>query len=132
MKQIARAGIDFLGFTFTNLDMALPGSDGNMLVLKTGIVQAPGLVTTTPAGGSALSGNGYKVDAFGNASFKSCRSSGDSDVGGTLSAKNLSSPLFTPATSKAPCTKGQFAHDLNFEYVCIAPNTWRRAALSDF
>jgi hypothetical protein len=35
-----------------------------------------------------------------------------------------------PASSSAPCTTGQHAWDQNYEYRCVATNTWKRAALS--
>ncbi|MFH6781810.1 MULTISPECIES: hypothetical protein [Methylobacterium] len=44
----------------------------------------------------------------------------------------LNSPLATPASSKAPCQAGDWAHDANFVYTCVAANTWKRAALSSW
>ncbi|WP_053078460.1 hypothetical protein [Methylobacterium tarhaniae] len=44
----------------------------------------------------------------------------------------LNSPLGTPASSKAPCAPGDWAHDANFVYTCVAANTWKRAALSSW
>jgi hypothetical protein len=38
----------------------------------------------------------------------------------------------TPASSSAPCTIGAFEHDISYLYLCVAPNTWKRAALSAF
>ena len=35
-----------------------------------------------------------------------------------------------PASSHAPCTPGQHAWDASYEYRCVAPNHWKRAALS--
>jgi hypothetical protein len=40
--------------------------------------------------------------------------------------------LATPASSSAPCETGQVGADRNFVYICVAPNTWRRAALGSF
>ncbi|MCB4804308.1 hypothetical protein [Methylobacterium brachiatum] len=37
-----------------------------------------------------------------------------------------------PASSSAPCVAGERAWDESFEYRCIAPNRWKRAALSDW
>ncbi|TNC14556.1 hypothetical protein FF100_09220 [Methylobacterium terricola] len=51
---------------------------------------------------------------------------------GILTASRLNSPLATPASSKAPCQAGDWAHDANFVYTCIAANTWKRAALSSW
>ena len=36
----------------------------------------------------------------------------------------------TPASASSACTVGQQAWDTNFHYVCVATNTWKRAALS--
>jgi hypothetical protein len=35
-----------------------------------------------------------------------------------------------PASSSSPCETGEHAWDQNYEYRCVAPNSWRRAALS--
>jgi hypothetical protein len=37
---------------------------------------------------------------------------------------------YTPATSTSACTTGMEAWDVNYEYRCVATNTWKRAALS--
>ncbi len=37
-----------------------------------------------------------------------------------------------PASSTAACTSGAWATDGNFYFLCIAANTWKRAALSTF
>lgn len=37
-----------------------------------------------------------------------------------------------PGDSRAPCTPGDHAWDQAFEYRCVAPNRWKRAALSDW
>ncbi|MDP4023028.1 hypothetical protein Q8W71_10365 [Methylobacterium sp. NEAU 140] len=37
-----------------------------------------------------------------------------------------------PASATAPCTAGERAWDERFEYRCVAPNRWKRAALSDW
>jgi hypothetical protein len=39
-------------------------------------------------------------------------------------------PLLTPSSSSTPCVKGTIVPDTNFVYVCVATNTWKRAALS--
>lgn len=35
-----------------------------------------------------------------------------------------------PATSSSACTKGTWSIDTSFYYICVAANSWRRAALS--
>ncbi len=37
-----------------------------------------------------------------------------------------------PASSTANGVPNQIAYDASFLYVCVAPNTWRRVALSAF
>jgi hypothetical protein len=39
-------------------------------------------------------------------------------------------PLLTPSSSSDPCVKGTIVPDANFVYVCVAPDTWKRATLS--
>ena len=39
-------------------------------------------------------------------------------------------PLRTPSSSSTPCVEGTIVPDANFVYVCVATNTWKRAALS--
>ncbi len=51
---------------------------------------------------------------------------------GILTAARLNSPLATPASSKAPCAPGDWAHDTGFVYTCVSANTWKRAALSSW
>ncbi|WP_131197014.1 hypothetical protein [Lichenihabitans psoromatis] len=41
-------------------------------------------------------------------------------------------PFFTPASSTAPCKRGQVADDAEFHYVCVGESIWKRAALSSF
>jgi Pectate lyase superfamily protein len=38
----------------------------------------------------------------------------------------------TPASSSAACNVGELQADSNYLYFCAAPNTWKRAAFSDF
>ena len=40
--------------------------------------------------------------------------------------------LATPISSSAPCTTGQIGADAKYIYVCVAPNKWKRSALSSF
>ena len=38
----------------------------------------------------------------------------------------------TPASSSAPCQTAQLEQDANYLYICTAPNTWKRIALTTF
>ncbi len=40
--------------------------------------------------------------------------------------------MATPASSTAPCAAGQTTFDANYQYDCVAANTWKRAALSSW
>lgn len=53
-------------------------------------------------------------------------------LAGPVSASFFRETLSTPASSSAPCTPGQFTDDASFHYVCVAPNSWKRVALSTF
>jgi hypothetical protein len=44
----------------------------------------------------------------------------------------IQAPLATPKSSSSPCVAGTRVADANFEYVCVATNAWKRAALSAF
>jgi len=54
------------------------------------------------------------------------------DQSGKAIALSYHETLTTPASSSAPCNAGDFTDDANFHYVCTAPNTWKRVALSSF
>jgi hypothetical protein len=64
---------------------------------------------------------------------------GNETTQGSVSAPSITAgpggfteKLYTPASSSASCKPGQFADDANYHYVCTAPNTWKRVALSSF
>ena len=44
----------------------------------------------------------------------------------------IQAPLVTPRSSSSPCVTGTRIADANYEYVCVATNSWKRAALSAF
>jgi hypothetical protein len=57
---------------------------------------------------------------------------------GRFSTLGITVPALTetvsnpPSSSNAPCTVGQHTWDVNYEYRCVASNTWKRAALSSW
>lgn len=51
---------------------------------------------------------------------------------GTISAQKFHETLNTPLSSTTDCTAGDFTDDVNYHYVCVTTNHWKRAALSDF
>ncbi|CAI3954339.1 unnamed protein product [Commensalibacter communis] len=57
---------------------------------------------------------------------------GSVNVSDMISAKTIKLSLSTPSSSSAACTAGEFKDDINYHYVCVANNKWKRVALSDF
>lgn len=55
-------------------------------------------------------------------------------VGGRLdvTANSLAIAQYTPPSSSSSGTTGTVFYDSNYVYICVAPNTWKRAALSTF
>jgi hypothetical protein len=49
----------------------------------------------------------------------------------SVAANFVISPL-TPSSAHAAGTKGTIAWDSNYVYICVAPNTWKRAPLSSW
>jgi hypothetical protein len=64
------------------------------------------------------------VNGTGNVAVFS--TSGATFIGLTVTTSN------TPATSSSTGTTGQIQWDSNYVYVCIAPNTWKRANISSW
>jgi hypothetical protein len=62
----------------------------------------------------------FSVDGSGNV------------VGASARFERLSVHLSRPSSSSSPCSPGQLAADRDFVYVCVAPNRWKRSALSSF
>lgn len=76
-------------------------------------------VGTQVAGGGNIRGvNGY----YGQSAT----------VSGQVAAASFKGQLSTPASSSASCNAGEFKDDVNYHYVCVAQNKWKRVALSDF
>jgi hypothetical protein len=55
-----------------------------------------------------------------------------SDTGLASFPGQIQTPLATPTSSSSPCVTGTRVADTDYEYVCVATNTWKRAALSSF
>lgn len=84
----------------------------------------------------AIIGGEFQIDDAGGSSNKGCiRYNSASSV---LQLSNDcstytgvgSTPAGTPASASSTCTAGQTRYDANYVYVCVATNTWKRAALS--
>lgn len=78
-------------------------------------------------GGGDLSTNRTLTVSYGSTSTTSC-------VGNDSRLSDARSISFTtvPALSTSTGTAGAVARDTNFLYVCVATNTWKRAALTAF
>jgi hypothetical protein len=50
----------------------------------------------------------------------------------SANANGMAILIGTPSSSSAPCQTGALQSDGVYLYVCTAPNSWKRAALSDF
>ena len=106
----------------------------NFALTETGTAGQRGFVFALPAGGGlelrrlnsgAVSAAIASFDGSGNATGRTFASTVTTSAG-------FQEVLFTPASSTAACTAGQFADDANFHYVCVAANTWKRVALASF
>ena len=93
----------------------------------TGVVASTNVIQTTSqfvlSGGNqavTIGSNGYGVAIQG------------ASQAAPLTVQGLISPLTTPASSSSACTTGQQEADASYVYVCVATNTWKRAALSSF
>jgi len=89
-------------------------------------------------------GNGFPVIINGNTGLDNQSATGGFEVWGggrggdgavrhfvvTDNGNVIVSAPHTPSSASEPCTAGQIAWDSNFDYTCVAPNTWKRAPLS--
>jgi hypothetical protein len=125
-----------LGPAYSMLAYQTP--NGNALTIEdSGNLWSLGSITTGPnknitAGGTIRAING--LEANGAVNFHGpVRADKDLDVLGTAVIRGrLISALATPSSSSSPCTSGEQSADANYVYVCVATNTWRRAALHSF
>jgi hypothetical protein len=78
--------------------------------------------------GHGVTGNGSRTVTIGNASITDNYFTGRVHAN-SFKLKALQSP---PASSSAPGETGEIRIDANFIYVCVAPNSWVRAALSSW
>jgi len=49
-----------------------------------------------------------------------------------FSQQNLDMIIGIPSSCTDKGTKGQFSHDANYLYICIAKDTWKRIAISSW
>jgi hypothetical protein len=103
------------------------------------------------SGAAILMAPGQWLGLDGNADGQFSRFLGFNPTDGTLTYMTTGGPMMrigddgaayvgrlvetiphVPASSSAPCVTGERAWDQNYEYRCVAPNRWKRAALSDW
>ncbi|GAN47812.1 hypothetical protein ACXR8U_06515 [Methylobacterium radiotolerans] len=103
------------------------------------------------SGAAILMAPGQWIGLDGNADGKFSRFLGFNPVDGSLTYMTSGGPMIriaddgaayvgrlvetiphVPASSSAPCVIGERAWDQSYEYRCVAPNRWKRAALSDW
>jgi len=76
---------------------------------------------------------GLKLASSGNVSFTNGSSTTYATIGAAgiiLNNGRFQIPTSTPASASATCTAGTIAWDTNFTYVCVAKDTWKRAAIA--
>jgi len=116
--NLSEASMVFIeGVTAFGTSPTSSGGNSNIWSLGAGIYGASGFGFGNKALGSWM----WQVDQYGDVTQK-----------GSVSATSYQETLYTPASSSAACTAGQFADDANYHYVCVATNTWKRVALSSF
>lgn len=74
----------------------------------------------------------YALQYQKNGSIKFSVDGAGNVAGANAHFTSLSVHLSAPAHSSSPCSPGQLGADQNFVYVCVAPNHWKRSALSSF
>lgn len=112
-------------------------TDGGVIVTPTQTGSAGGVNKVALFGGLNASGYGFGVSPSSldyvvpTGTLHSFYASGSSVSSFKIGAMGPIEPqTFTPTSSAATCTAGQHAWDANYEYRCVATNTWKRAALS--
>jgi hypothetical protein len=72
----------------------------------------------------------FAITARGNIEASAYGGNGFAPLFATSAGNFVRLPNSVPASSGAACTIGQTAWDPNYEYRCIATNTWKRIALT--
>jgi hypothetical protein len=122
----------------TQQEVARLQLDGGGMTLK-GAFTALTLSDTTANSGQRLTSAGdgsfvYQVQTAPNfggaATVYSITAAGKMTIVDLAANGRLVIPVATPGTSGAACTPGQMSSDASYVYVCVATNSWKRAALS--
>ena len=119
------------GRTLTQLSKVLTITNGVVSVdLEPNATITPAgtsyLARYAPAQGAAYS-EYWVVPDTGTATVAACRVAQQPTVSVLLRA--VSAP---PSTASSPGVAGTITYDSGYVYICVATNTWKRAALSTF
>lgn len=126
--EVINNGGRYLTGVMFGADALAPQPDGLGEALAFGPSQALkwyALPGQPPAWTFAYTGSGQSL---GNAI--TLNDSGMNVTGPMIAASFRATALYTPPTSGATCSTGQFSDDTGYHYVCVATNTWKRVALS--
>jgi len=106
-----------------NLLIGTTTDDGTNKLQVTGNAKITGAIATT---GAATVGGDLTVTGAGT-NFRNAIKAVDG-AGSGLDADTV--PNATPASASATGTAGMIRYDANYIYICVAANTWKRAAIS--
>jgi hypothetical protein len=116
--------------------VALSGFQAGSGQLEMGSSSATGYIDWHLVG--EASGTNYQVRATSDLAGELSIYGADAVLLGRFASSGVTLPSVTetvsqtPASSNASCVMGQHTWDGNYEYRCVATNTWKRAALSSF
>lgn len=122
-----RTGIDFSAIETPFTDAAIKLAPGNTVSFGQNGSGGTLRSATDNGAGSVIFGSGITIVDFGGR--QQHRFTPNSF---TTSVPIIEAMPSTPASSTAACTTGQRAWDQNYEYRCVATDTWKRAALAAF
>ena len=146
---VTATGSTASGLVYIYIDNAGTLTAGSTIALTCSVCTAPSGISAFPSDSiplyrwSVTNGN---FDPNGGTDFRSTYSTKNlvagtgvliSDSSGTstvsMDPSLVSMHVLTPPTSSSTsCSSGQFSYDTTYYYVCVANNTWMRAALSSF
>jgi hypothetical protein len=124
-SALDRDGVNYLDIYVADASLNLPVSVTftGQGIPNSGIIKSP-TVGTGPTNVSVAKVDLTNVDL--DANFPSVVSTGG------IGAAKFTGGLSTPQSSSAVCNPGQFWDDANYHYVCVAKNSIKRVALTDF
>lgn len=112
------------GAFLTNSDVYIQGAFNTGGAFTTG--------STFDVAGTFFTGGGFSVtsDLTIDGGAATLRTSADTDATFPAGTTSLEGRVNAPANAGAFGVTGQVAYDTNYEYRCVATNTWKRVAIS--